>query len=342
MKPVVGVAHARVGLLGNPSDGYGGKAIAFCVADFEARVYLEPAEDLRLLGDHGARRLASSLVEAGGGIDPVDPGDGSHLLEAALYRFLRAHPESRRVAPEESAPRFSMRLETNIPRQVGLGGSSAIVIAALRALGDLFGITQDPVELATSALAAEQDDLGIAAGPMDRIVQAREGAVVMDLTRPGDLSSHFAIEPNLLPPLFIAWQPARGEPSGVAHGDLQARWRAGDREVLETIGDLRALVDEGLGYLERGEHALFCRAMGRNLELRERIFSISEGDRQMVEIAARHGATAKLCGSGGAVVGATASDHGFENLEKAFVSSGYRFLRPRVKTAAPVAKAGAR
>ena len=64
MKPVIGVAHARVGLLGNPSDGYGGKAIAFCLADFHARVYLEPAEDLRLLGHGGARRLSASLGEA--------------------------------------------------------------------------------------------------------------------------------------------------------------------------------------------------------------------------------------------------------------------------------------
>ena len=32
-----GYAHARAGLLGNPSDGYGGKAIGLCMADLSAQ-----------------------------------------------------------------------------------------------------------------------------------------------------------------------------------------------------------------------------------------------------------------------------------------------------------------
>ena len=336
MKPVIGVAHARVGLLGNPSDGYGGKAIAFCLADFQARVYLEPAEDLRLLGHGGARRLSASLGETGEAFDPVHREDGSHLLEAALHRFLRVHPELRSRAPEDEKSRFSMRFETDIPRQVGLGGSSAIVIAALRALGDFFGIAQDPTELAALALAAEKDDLGIAAGPMDRIVQAREGMVAMDLARPGDLSSHFALNPARLPPLFIAWQPNAGEPSGRAHGALRERWRSGDAEVLETIGALRELVDEGLRLLEQGDHVGFCAAIERNFELRRRIFSVSDGDLRRVDLAASHGASAKLCGSGGAIIGAPGPEADFDRLEKAFLDAGQGFLRPRVKFAAAI------
>ena len=333
MKPVSGVAHARVGLLGNPSDGYGGKAIAFCLADFHARVYLEPAEDLRLLGDSGARRLSASLTEKRESCDPAHQEDGSHLLEAALYRFLRVHPELRSRAREEGKSCFSLRFETNIPRQVGLGGSSAIVIAALRALGDFFSISQDPIEIATLALAAEKDDLGIAAGPMDRIVQAREGMIAMDLARPGDLSSHYALNPACLPPLFIAWQPNAGESSGLAHAALRERWLAGDSEVLETIGAFRELVDDGLRLLEQGDHAGFCQAMERNLELRRRIFSVSEGDLRRVDLAASHGAPAKLCGSGGAIVGALGPETDFDRLERTFLDAGQGFLRPRVKFA---------
>jgi hypothetical protein len=42
-------AYARVGLLGNPSDGYFGKTLAFSVSNFAATVTLEPSESLVIL-----------------------------------------------------------------------------------------------------------------------------------------------------------------------------------------------------------------------------------------------------------------------------------------------------
>ena len=39
-------AYARVGLLGNPSDVYGGRALSFTVADFSATVCLRPSPQL--------------------------------------------------------------------------------------------------------------------------------------------------------------------------------------------------------------------------------------------------------------------------------------------------------
>lgn len=42
-------AYARVGLLGNPSDGYFGKTLAFSASNFAATVTLEPSESLVIL-----------------------------------------------------------------------------------------------------------------------------------------------------------------------------------------------------------------------------------------------------------------------------------------------------
>jgi len=39
-------AYARVGLLGNPSDVYGGRALSFTIADFSATVRLRPSPEL--------------------------------------------------------------------------------------------------------------------------------------------------------------------------------------------------------------------------------------------------------------------------------------------------------
>ena len=74
-------------------------------------------------------------------------------------------------------------MSTTIPRSVGLAGSSAIVIAALRAAG----VDLEPPEVAELALAIERDDLGIAAGLQDRAVQAFDQPVLVD----GERSRHW-------------------------------------------------------------------------------------------------------------------------------------------------------
>jgi hypothetical protein len=45
-RSATGIAHARAGLLGNPSDQYGGKTIAFSIRDFAARVSIESSDRL--------------------------------------------------------------------------------------------------------------------------------------------------------------------------------------------------------------------------------------------------------------------------------------------------------
>ena len=47
---VTGRAFARVGLLGNPSDAYGGKAIALTLPEFSAHAWIEPDAQLVLVG----------------------------------------------------------------------------------------------------------------------------------------------------------------------------------------------------------------------------------------------------------------------------------------------------
>jgi len=332
MRGVAAHAHARAGLLGNPSDGYGGKAIGLCMADLSAQAFVEPAEGLRVLGDGNAVAVFSGFEDLGQDFARGGLEHGLGLLKAALHRFGQAHAEQLREDRNDPRLQFSIRFETDVPHQAGLAGSSAIVIAALRALASWFGFSLAPAQLAKLALEAETEDLGIAAGPMDRIVQAFEGVVAMDLALPGDFSCHWALDPGSLPPLFVAWDPAGGKPSGLAHGVLRERWKAGDPEVMQAIESFRGLVDEGLEALARGNHALFREAMDRNFALRQEIFPVAETDAKMVALAASHGASAKLCGSGGAVIGSPGSEADFDALQAAYSAAGYGFLRPTVKS----------
>ena len=63
------------------------------------------------------------------------------------------------------------------------------MIAAIRALARERRVDLAPDELAAMALAVEAEDLGIPAGPQDRVAQAHQGLVHMDFSDPGCTAS---------------------------------------------------------------------------------------------------------------------------------------------------------
>jgi glucuronokinase len=291
-----GMAFARVALAGNPSDGYGGRTLAVVVRDFAATATARRAE-------------ADELGSPG-------PG-GEELMRATLARVRARLGVSEPVA---------LACQTNVPREVGLGGSSAIVIACARALCNLHGAALEQDELARLALAVEAEDLGIAAGLQDRVVQARETLVVMDF---GPDAVQEELDPRLLPPLFVAWHPDAAAPSGVTHGALRERHARGDAEVTAAMQRLaghaadarRALLDE--------DHHAFARCVNASFDERLLMMRVDPLTAEMVVTARESGASANSAGSGGAIVGTLPSEDCWGRLEAALGEMGASAVRPR-------------
>ena len=102
---------------------------------------------------------------------------GIRLVKATIKRFVD-YCEREGLALHER--NFSVRYETNIPRQVGMAGSSAIIVATLRCLMEFYGV-EIPLHVQPSlVLSVETEELGIAAGLQDRVIQCYEGLVYMD------------------------------------------------------------------------------------------------------------------------------------------------------------------
>ena len=228
------------------------------------------------------------------------------------------HATARRAGAEGTG----LRLRTTIPREVGLGGSSAIVIAALRALG----VDAPPDELARIALAVEVEDLAIAAGLQDRLVQAHGGVLSMDFGE-GTVE---ALDPALLPPLYVAWREDAGAPSGRFHGDLRARFERGERAVVTAMAELGDVARAGAAALRTGDHAELHRLVDRTFDLR---FSFAELDPRhvrMVELARAAGASANFAGSGGAIAGTLPDPEAFDALRATLRAEGCDAIRPTV------------
>ena len=300
-------AHPRLGILGNPSDGYGGRVLSLTFSDFRAEV--EVASGGAQVGELFAR------LEAG-------EAEGIEMLTSAAARsYARAHP-----LPE--ATTLSISAKTDIPRQAGLAGSSAIVTATLRALAGALGIHLSPRELALLAWEAETRELGIEAGPQDRVAQAHGGLIDMDFSKPWSDDSFRSVNPALLPPMLVAWHPNPGAPSGDVHDKVRARHEAGDPEVKQAMERFPQIATDGVLALERGDLTEFLGCMNANFDLRAGIWSLSPRDLELVSIGREVGCATKFPGSGGAVICAASDSAALILAEEAYASRGLPTIRP--------------
>lgn len=308
-------APSRVGILGNPSDGYGGRTLALAVTQFEAIVHLEEAPGIEIVGNPSDEPTWPSLAALVDHVDHHGYGTGPQLLAATVRTFA----DVAEAAGVELRTGVRLGYHTTIPRQVGLGGSSALVVAALRCLCEHYDVDVPDVVLPSIALRAETAQLGIAAGLQDRVVQTYGGLVAMDFgethvdTRFGVSHGDYeAVDASALPPLFLCYRRSAAEPSDAYHHDLRARYESGDAIVRETMRELATLVVEGRAALRWGDRGRFASLIGRNMQLRKALGPLPAAQLELVEVAAAMGAQATFAGSGGAVVGAFDDESRFE------------------------------
>lgn len=182
--------------------------------------------------------------------------------------------------------RVALAVDTDIPRSVGLAGSSAIVIAALRAAG----IALAPLELAQLALTIERDDLGIVAGLQDRAVQAFDAPVFVDVRGPAPVVS--VVTPAAPLAFVVAWDLAAAQDSGDYHRGVGG-------------ADMSALADAAVRAADafrRAEITELADAMGESAARRREVAPLPPGHEALADHVRAAGLVPNSAGSGGAVV----------------------------------------
>jgi glucuronokinase len=324
-------AYARAGLLGNPSDGYFGKTLALLVRNFRARVLLYPSARLEIRPSKADTPVFESLGELYDLTRWRGYYGGIRILQATIVRFVDYCRESG-IALEER--NFTLEYESTIPLRLGMGGSSAIIAAALRALCLYFRVDIPLPVQAKLVLEAETREIGVPAGPQDRVIQVYEGLVYMDFRRDLMESRGFGeyerLDPALLPPLYLAYRTSLSEGTEVFHNNVRERWRQQDPEVV-------AAMTTWAGYAEQGRTALLERnypkldeLIDANFDLRARLYRISPGNLEMILAARSVGASANFAGSGGAIVGCYRDQEMFDALCQAMHPLAVAVIKPRI------------
>jgi glucuronokinase len=327
-------AYARAGLLGNPSDGYHGKTISIIVRNFWAEVVLYEWDSVDIvLAEHDRARF-QSVYDLAQDVKMHGYYGGIRLVKATIKRFVE-YCQTRGLKLHDR--NFSVRYGSNIPRQVGLAGSSAIIVATLRCLMEFYGI-KIPLEVQpTFALAVETEELGISAGLQDRVVQCYEGVVYMDFEptceRVVDRLTCYHYEPldgTLLPPLYVAYHDAFSEPTELFHNNIRERFDRGEEQVVEAMKHFAQLTARGREALLNRDGEQLGTLIDENFDTRYKIYNLPSWQVQMVKTARRCGATAKFAGSGGAIIGTYRDEVMFEELRTNLVAIGSRTIKPQI------------
>jgi glucuronokinase len=327
-------AHARAGLVGNPSDGYHGKTLSVIVKNFRAEVVLYEWEDVEIVNTEQDQSRFPSIQELVRDVRLHGYYGGLRLVKATIKKFVEYCQRQSLSLHERN---FSVRYHSDIPRQVGLAGSSAIIVATLRCLIDFYGVAI-PREIQPSlALAVETQELGITGGLQDRVAQVYEGLVYMDFA-PEKMQetggylhgSYEPLDPGLLPPVYVAYSTEQGEPTEVFHNDIRGRFNRGEPVVVQAMGRCAALASRARDALLKQDHALLEKLCDENFEMRRSIYQLPRGQIAMIEAARSVGASANFAGSGGAIVGFYHDERMFQSLEEVLGKIECKVIKPIV------------
>ena len=327
------VAYPRAALIGNPSDGYHGKTIAFVFRNYRAEVELYETPDLELLSSRRDYNRFSSLDALSEDIAQYGYYGGIRLMKAAAKKFNEYCHASGITLEQKN---FTLKYFSDIPNRLGLAGSSAIITAAMKSMFRFYEITIEPAHLANLVLSTERDELGIPAGLQDRVAQAYNIPVFMDFDKKF-MAEHGIgrYTPITIPEelnIYVAYRTDLAEGSEILHSRLRDDYESGVQRVVDAMQEWAHLTEQVKTALENRDFAAVPALLDRNFDLRCEVCSgsVSIKNRRMVEIARSCGASAKFTGSGGAIIGTYTDDVMFENMRKAFKAEHIDLLKPDI------------
>ena len=324
-------AHGRAGLLGNPSDGYYGKTISLLVRNFRARVIIYPSAKLEIKAGKADLPVFESLEDLYETTRWRGYYGGFRIILALLVRLSDYCREKGITLPNRN---FTLEYESTVPLRLGMGGSSAIVTAALRGLIQYYDLKIPIEEQPNLVLETETKELGVAAGLQDRVIQSYEGLVYMDFSREfmdrQGYGNYERLNPTLLRDVYVAYRTSLSEGTEVFHNNVRERWRDKDPEVVEAMQTWASYAERGRQALLDGDRAKLHELIDANFDLRAKLYQLDQGNLEMIRLARSAGASANFAGSGGAIVGLYEGEENFARLVAALAPAGIAVIKPQI------------
>ena len=314
--PVVTSAPGRAGLLGNPSDMYGGTVISVTIPR-RAYVAIQPAPRLRLLAldanldltveSSDDLRLAaapSALAAA-----RMNPRPLAEARRATYLNVLKAVVAAQGMQCEQ----VEIRCWSEVPPGAGLSSSSALLVAALHATNIWLKRKTPLHHFSETAREIEFSRMGITCGFQDFYATTFGGLLCMDFREKehwrGPTIDPLATVERLLEPdaalPFVLAHTGRQRDSGETHRPLRSRWVEGDPDVRAAMHALGSIAREA----KRDVLESNWRAVGMAMNTAHRHIAAVGGSGPVVDALTKqamrlgaHGAKLAGAGLGGTII----------------------------------------
>jgi len=288
MKTIHCSAPGRCGIIGNPTDMYGGAVISCSIAA-RAHVTVEPCERIEL---------------ATGGETFVVRGPDDLVLRGDNFDVARAVLEY--LADNGLACRITYRSE--VPIRAGVSSSTALLVAILYGVLQFKGADYHLYRVAELARYIELNHFRVVCGYQDAYMCTFGGLNYMDFRgkqfyREAAEELYATIEPldhfvPLLP--FVLAHTGVEHSSDAVHKPLRERWLEGDPVVRRGYEEITRLAQEGKKALLLQDWPRLGWLMNENHAVQRDLGGSGESNERMIRVALEHGALgAKLAGAGG-------------------------------------------
>ncbi len=286
-REVVCSAPGRAGIIGNPTDMYGG-AVLSCSVGMRARVTVTPGPDLVLETTGQECRISSR--------DELRPQGDRFDLARAILDYMHLPPLACRVC-----------YESEIPLRSGLAGSTALVVALLQALLVWQGEYTHAYRLAERARHIELNYLRVVCGYQDAYMCTFGGLNYMDFRgkqfyREAEAELFATIEPMAAyaPQLpFVLGFTGVRHASGEVHKPLRERWLDGETAVVAGYRRITEIARMGKKALLMADWPSLGRLMNENHAIQRDLGGSGESNERLIAAALEAGALgAKLAGAG--------------------------------------------
>jgi galactokinase/mevalonate kinase-like predicted kinase len=311
-RQIICSAPGRAGIIGNPTDMYGGSVLS-CSVSMRARVTIIPADTLTLVTNGQECRISSR--------EDLRPRRDLFDLARAILDYMRL-------------PRLACRVEyeSEIPLRSGLAGSTALVVALLKGLLAWQGQFLNPYRLAEMARYIELNHLKVVCGYQDAYMCTFGGLNYMDFRgkqfyREAEAELLATIEP-LAPyveqlPLVLGFTGVRHS-SGAVHKPIRERWLEGEPSVVAGYKRITEIARMGKKAILLEDWPLLGELMNENHAIQRDLGGSGESNERLIAAALEAGALgAKLAGAGdGGTIIALWLDDDTSALEKVLRRAG--------------------
>ncbi len=313
MGEIVASAPGRCGIVGNPTDMYGGSVLSCTVQERAVCRLLTNTASLQIRNEEDFAEIVTR-EQFSFQSDKLD-------IARAAFKFFEINPE---------AQKFSIDLSTSIPMRAGLAGSTAMLAAIVGALDLYLDLKMNPYDLAETTRKIEAKIMMVVCGHQDQHMAVFGGLNFMNFAGketleqlPGEPLA--TIEPlgNLLPnpPLILAHTGIQHH-SGTVHTSPRQRWLSGESMVRSHYEQIGKLAITAKRAFLQNDFDTVGQLMNENHSLVAELGGSGPANETLIKAARDAGAWgAKLAGAGGGgTIIAIASD--LKKVGEALIEAG--------------------